>query len=233
MNFNFFVFSELIIIISRLLIIIEKSEIIYAADGDGTIQKVTQALLKIKTIDRKVHIQILPLGTANNLAKTLGISNCSISEIINSKSKIKNYDFGKITGLADKRFFIESFGLGIFPDLILEMKKDETKRTPSEKLKFTYTMLKQLIETYKPIETSLEINGLIIKYFFLMAEVMNIKYLGPNLNLAPNANPGDSFFDLVLIREQARESFSRYIDSLMKGKDYKPDLNGICRKPAC
>ena len=204
--------------------LIEKPEIIYAAGGDGTVHKVTEALLKNEDINTEVPIRILPLGTANNIAKTLGIDHNKIPETIKEGTRFKAFDCGNINGLGKERFFIESLGLGIFPKLILKMKNEEIKRTPSEKLKYTHTVLKHLIDTYKPTESTIKIDGEIIKDSFLLVEVMNIKYLGPNLELAPNANPGDSYFDLVLIREHSRKKFSKYIDNLNKNKNNDIDL---------
>jgi diacylglycerol kinase (ATP) len=49
--------------------------------------------------------------------------------------------------------------------------------------------------------------------------VMNIKSIGPNLNLAPDADPGDGFFDVVLIPEDRRKELADYVMSKIKGKE--------------
>lgn len=41
---------------------------------------------------------------------------------------------------------------------------------------------------------------------------MNIPGIGPNLNIAPMADPGDGGFDVVLVPESQREDFISYIE---------------------
>src|SRR5687768_16389172 len=52
----------------------DKAGIVVIAGGDGTIRKVVKELLRIQPLPKPVFIGILPLGTANNIAKSLGIS---------------------------------------------------------------------------------------------------------------------------------------------------------------
>lgn len=57
-----------------------------------------------------------------------------------------------------------------------------------------------------------------------MVELMNIKFLGPNLKFAPGADPGDGFFDLVMISEEKRPELIRYLENLLShsGPDVEP-----------
>ena len=49
------------------------SDFIIVAGGDGTIRKVTELLLKRSVLDKRYPIGLIPLGTANNIAKTLDL----------------------------------------------------------------------------------------------------------------------------------------------------------------
>ena len=44
-----------------------------------------------------------------------------------------------------------------------------------------------------------------------MVEVMNIRSIGPNVELAPMADPGDGEFEVVLIPEAHKAKFAEYI----------------------
>lgn len=47
---------------------------------------------------------------------------------------------------------------------------------------------------------------------------MNIKLAGPNMDLAPDADPGDGQLDVVLMREDEREEFDVYLADCIRGE---------------
>src|ERR1044072_2398775 len=49
------------------------TDFIVIAGGDGTVRKVAEELLDQKVLNKILPIGLLPLGTANNIAKTLNI----------------------------------------------------------------------------------------------------------------------------------------------------------------
>ena len=104
----------------------EDIDFLILAGGDGTVRKVAEELLGRKVIDKKLPLGLLPFGTANNIAKTLGMDKPA-PEIIHGwhDATLKNFDVGRIEGLTEPTFFLESFGYGLFPKLMLEMKKKE------------------------------------------------------------------------------------------------------------
>jgi diacylglycerol kinase family enzyme len=55
---------------------------------------------------------------------------------------------------------------------------------------------------------------------------MNTRYIGPNLYLAPDADPGDGCFDVVLVTEAERGKFAEYLSSWQKGRMREPSLPG-------
>jgi diacylglycerol kinase (ATP) len=44
---------------------------------------------------------------------------------------------------------------------------------------------------------------------YIMLELMNISYIGPNLCLAPHANPSDGLLDIVFVSKDERDNLSR------------------------
>src|SRR5690606_20296876 len=90
-------------------------DFVVVAGGDGTVRKIAHELLDRKLIEKKLPIALLPMGTANNIAKTLGIVG-DPNDIIRSWKHhyLKKYDVGRIDGLKKHKFFIESFGYGVF-----------------------------------------------------------------------------------------------------------------------
>jgi diacylglycerol kinase (ATP) len=199
------------------------ADFIILAGGDGTVRKVAGALL-----DKKLPIGLIPLGTANNIAKTLGITGKpeDIIDAWNNKN-IKKYDVGRIYGLQKAGFFLEGFGYGVFPRLMKEMKKKEERLTESadKNLKIALEMLHDIILSSKARYCKISLDGADHSGKFLLAEVMNIQSIGPNLHLAPFADPGDGSFDVILIAERQREEFANYVHNKLNGVELPPVFN--------
>lgn len=189
---------------------------IFLAGGDGTVHKLALALLD-RVTKSPVTIHLLPLGTANNIAKTLRISTVIDRHAAIREKSIKSFDCGRIKGLPETRFFVEGMGFGVFPRLIHKMENDhETGNIPSVELKQAVRALLGIIKTFKARKAIIETDGIKIKGSFLLVEVMNIQYFGPNIKLAPHADPGDGCFDLVMIPDKSRNELEEYLNGLMR-----------------
>jgi diacylglycerol kinase (ATP) len=199
------------------------NELIVLAGGDGTVRKVAGELL-----DKKIPIGLLPLGTANNIAKTLGIKGTA-REIVESwiKRSIKKYDVGRIYGLNKSGFFLEGIGYGVFPRLMKVMHKREEKLTdsPEKNIKTALEELHNIILQSKARYCKISIDGADHSGRFLLAEVMNTQSIGPNLSLAPFADPGDGTFEVILIAERQREELATYVLNKLNGIEQPPIFN--------
>jgi diacylglycerol kinase (ATP) len=204
----------------------KETDFIILAGGDGTIRKASAELLNRKLLDRKLPIALIPMGTANNIAKTLGIAGEDPEKIIASwnEKHIKKFDIGRIYGLSKSKFFLESFGFGIFPELIQRMKKqkpqdiDTAEKSIDRALKICYDVIQQAPSKFCRIK----IDGVEHNGNYLLVEIMNTTSIGPTLNLAPLADPGDGSFDVILVSENKREQFANYVQKKMQGKELIP-----------
>ncbi|MDT0687421.1 diacylglycerol/lipid kinase family protein [Autumnicola psychrophila] len=205
----------------------EDADAILLAGGDGTVKKLAKTLIEKKHSPSQIPIHIMPLGTANNISKELNIAQDKEQHEINLDGRTTRFSYGKIKSTEKKDFFLESFGFGIFPKLISEMKKKDSPDDPEKKLKQTLEVLLEIVKKYKPKKGKIKTSGFEIKGKFLLVEVMNIKLIGPNFALAPNAHPADDHFDLVLIPKEKREELETYIIKLLKNEARKEDLEKI------
>jgi diacylglycerol kinase family enzyme len=197
-------------------------DLLVLAGGDGTVRKIAGELLDRKVLDRKLPIGLLPFGTANNIARTLDLP-ASAAEIIRGwrTGKIRHFDVGRIDGLSEPTFFLESFGYGLFPKLMHEMKvqKKDAIEDPAERLDAALHLLYELILSSPAKKCRLSIDDKDHSGNFLLIEVMNIRSIGPNLNLAPEADPGDGEFDVVLISEDQRPELAEYVRKKIDGRE--------------
>lgn len=188
---------------------------IIIAGGDGTIRKVAEVLLSTEFKDReRPDLRLFPLGTANNISEALKIP--AEREIPKPEGKREDFDYGSIKGLEKEHFFLESVGFGIFPELIFETEKRLVEEEDAtEEMNNVLNILLQSVKRFHAQKAEITANGITITGMFLMVEVMNIKFLGPNLKFAPGAVPGDGFFDLAIISERNRPELIRYIENLL------------------
>jgi diacylglycerol kinase family enzyme len=198
----------------------DKVDFIVAAGGDGTVRKITKILLDRKLSEKTWPIGLLPLGTANNIAQTLEI-NGDTEEIIQSwrHPQVKSFDVGRIHGLFGVKFFLESFGYGIFPFLIRKMKKVDKKAidTPEMEMKVALEILHDIIFSYEPKYCELNVDGHDLSGKFLLVEIMNTRLMGPNLFLSPHGDPGDGQFEIILIPEEDKGKLASYVAEKING----------------
>src|SRR5262245_17508619 len=79
------------------------SDLVVAAGGDGTVSAAARALA-----GRGVPLAILPLGTANNIARCLGTDG-SIEQVIESwrTARRRPFDLGTVHGAWGREWFVE------------------------------------------------------------------------------------------------------------------------------
>jgi diacylglycerol kinase family enzyme len=196
----------------------KQTDFLVIAGGDGTIRKAALTFL-----DKRLPIGLLSMGTANNIAKTLGLHG-ELKDIISTwkNPNIKSVDIGRIYNLSEQKFFIEGMGFGVFPRLMREMDKQKRKAKEDEydkSMKTALEVLHDIVMDYKAHACKIQIDDAEYSGNYLMAEVMNTKSIGPNLNLVPFSDPGDGEFEVVLITESQREQFANYILSKIMGKE--------------
>jgi diacylglycerol kinase (ATP) len=204
-------------------------DLLIVAGGDGTVRKAVKLILKTQLLDRPNRIAILPLGTANNIARSIGIQGDEAA-IIQSweKTKGKVYDVGRLINVRDERFFLESFGYGLFPFLIKKMEsKNSIEKTGKKRKDMELEELLEIARSYPVFKCTIVIDGKDHSGKYLLVEIMNTPSLGPNLLLSPDAKVGDGYFDVVLVAEKQRESLINLITARINKKPYNHRLKRV------
>lgn len=198
------------------------TDFLIIAGGDGTVRRVAKAMMNRKRLDKQYPVALLPHGTANNIACALQIEG-EEKDIVaswNSENR-KRFDIGKIYGIGEDRFFLEGFGYGVFPRLMKVMSKIEKEIGDSveEKLKAALAVLYDVVLNYEAKECKIKADDVEYSGKYLMVEVMNIRSIGPNLVLAPDADPGDGELEIVMISEAQRGDLETYVLGQINGDD--------------
>ncbi len=179
------------------------------AGGDGTVSRLAPWLA-----GRHIPFCILPLGTANNCARSLGQMH-TVETIISRlhSAPTKQLDLGIVTSSAGHRIFIESVGIGLLAMFMSEMRILEKKRRSRMRL----TPERRLNEAVKYL-------SLLAKEFLLL-EIANMGFIGPNLELVPNADPSDGYFDVIWVESGQRKEWRNYLKSRRKGQSLAAPVN--------
>jgi diacylglycerol kinase family enzyme len=194
----------------------EPADVVLVAGGDGTVAKVAKQL-----VGRDVPLAVLPLGTANNIALTLGIRG-SAREIMEglAESTTKPMDVARATAPWGSTCFIESAGTGFFAGILRDV-RDKVARTeverPTTPVEDAARNILQALDAYRSVHRHVLADGEDLSHRYLLVEAMNMRSIGPRMVLAPEADPGDGYLDLVLVRETDRRAFAEYLAGIADG----------------
>jgi diacylglycerol kinase family enzyme len=198
----------------------KNADLVAVAGGDGTVGKVARRL-----IGKGVPMAVLPLGTANNISKSLGIADLPITYLIPGWASARRlmFDAGVATGPWGERHFIEGIGTGLLTCSIPELQDNKTiKRLKDTAVRVTYAqqIFREQLADCPVIEISAELDGEDISGRYLLFEVLNMAYIGPNLFLAPDTVRNDGEFDVVLLAEKHRDKLHDHIKDWQEGKPW-------------
>ena len=158
--------------------------------GDGTCTRVANAILKSST---DCLVTVLPCGTGNDFAKTLGVSGYAPEEIADL---VVRGDATRIdVGFADENYFLNSCGFG-FDASVLEA--SNRVRFLKGDAVYIYAALGQLF-TYRGMEVSANGAPGVKRGRMLMVTVSNGRYLGGAFKIAPHASVLDGQLDACFI----------------------------------
>lgn len=196
------------------------TDLVIAAGGDGTIGKIGREL-----IDSGIPLSVLPLGTANNLARNLGFT-ASKEEIIASLqgAKRRAFDVGVARGPRGKRYFFESVGGGLLADYLgtdSANSKKTKKLSKEQEMARHVALLRRMLHVYPTRKWKIEIDGDDISDRYILWEAMNIRSVGPVLYLASAAATRDGRLDFVCARETERPLLMEYLDARLAGASSK------------
>jgi diacylglycerol kinase (ATP) len=185
-----------------------KADLFVAAGGDGTIRKVI-----IGARERKIPVAIFPLGTANNVARSLGISGTpqELSETWSLDHAIA-FDLGIARGSWGTTSFIESFGVEVVPQYLVSA-ASEDKREGAENLLRGRKLLQKSLKKAKPTALEVILDGKPLKGEFLGVEVLNISFTGPGLPLGQRADATDRKLDVVCFEARAKQDLIKRLDA--------------------
>jgi diacylglycerol kinase (ATP) len=180
--------------------------LLVVAGGDGSVRSIVT-----RNLERKLPIAIIPMGTANNIARMYGITGKPLEVIAGLREPDKAYlDVGSVSAPWGQDYFLETFGIGLWAE-VLKIYRPEIGRSLARSISAGL----QALSEYDPIHPSLWLDGKEIEGEYVLVEALNTNAFGPRIKAAPQADPSDGFFDLVFLQADQRENLIRYILAML------------------
>lgn len=187
----------------------EPADLAIAAGGDGTVAKVLRHMA-----GSDIPVALLPIGTANNICRSLGVSG-DLRELMTSwkKAEPRPFDIGLVSTRDGERRFVEACGGGLFA-LATERGREMVETATSyvgNEIDRALAMLHGIVADAPLQEWKVEVDGQDHSGSYVAVEVMNIRFAGPGVPIAPKAKPGDGVLNVVLIKNADRKKLLKYL----------------------
>ncbi len=231
---------------------------VVAIGGDGTLNEVANGFFEepvgihsnkindgqasefppFKPINPDAIMGVVPAGTRNVLAKSLGlpegVANCCKTFQL-GKPKKMDVIYTTVTSQEDhssttSRIFLNAAEMGVAGEIIERSKK--VRQVVNSRIVSTITSIAATLPTYQSNECEISIGTNGKKFATIkmtMAVVANGQFLGGGFKVAPHASMSDGLLDFVILKDSGS---LKMVDELinMKDGDYKEEDNIIYRQ---
>jgi diacylglycerol kinase (ATP) len=177
-------------------------KLVVVAGGDGTIDSVAGAL-----VDSPATLGIIPTGTRNNMAMSLGIP-CAIPEavaLLRQGRRLK-VDVGQVQNGKVRRWFMEAASLGLLSDLypladgIQHGQLAQIGELLSTFVSAAPSRLKIVLDGRSQPEITAH-----------MALISNMPFLGPNFQVAPGVSFQDGRLNVFIYSDMGKLDLISYV----------------------
>lgn len=222
---------------------------IYAIGGDGTINEVANGFFeenlgirnnasksskpRLKPINPSAKLAIVPCGTRNVLAKSLGlpigiVECCKSIASVNKAVKVDvigvqatNKEDGSKTPM---RIMLNAAEMGFAAEIIDRSKK--VRNVVKSRLASTVAAIVSTVPSYESNECTISLDNNPRKSFdtkMTMGVAANGKFLGGGFMAAPNASMSDGLLDVVILKDSGSLKMLDELVNLKSGDHFDDD----------
>lgn len=196
----------------------DPGDLVVVVGGDGTMRNVATRLA-----GRETPITLIPSGTANNIGRTLGITGEADALIAGwSTGAIIPFDTCVVRGAAGSYPVVEGMGFGPLAVTIAALSPltaaEASAELTADQVRRDLKVLREVLADYPVHPCEVNLDGRDLSGEFVLVEAMNIRSVGPNVELAPAASVSDGLFDLVLIGADDRPALRDYLTGRLEDR---------------
>lgn len=188
----------------------EQVDLVIVGGGDGTLNAAVNGL-----VDTQLPLGILPLGTANDLARTLGISTCLTEACkIIATGQVRQIDLGCVNG----KYFFNVASLGLSVQITRKLSQAAKRRWGVFAYAATAT---QEIWQARPFRAEIRSNGKSISSRTIQITVGNGRYYGGGIAIADNAEIDDQKLNVYSLEVRHWWQILALLPALQQGEQAK------------
>lgn len=199
--------------------IAKKPDAFIVVGGDGMVSLGVNLLAKTK-----VPLGIVPSGTGNDMARSLGIpfdnTEAAVETLVAALAAgARTIDAGLIhhfseSGEKKETWFACALSAG-FDAVVNE--RANTMTRPKGPSRYIIALVLELI-TLKPIEYTLTLDGVVTRTKAALISIGNAVSLGGGMKITPDAKLDDGLFDVLVVQPLGRVAFMRIFPRVFKGE---------------
>ncbi|HLK59599.1 MAG TPA: diacylglycerol kinase family protein [Chthonomonadaceae bacterium] len=179
---------------------------VVAAGGDGTVSEVLNGLVGTET-----RLGILPLGTGNDFARTLGIgTDLKLAVLTLFYGNPRKVDVGRVHG----RYFLNVAGCGF--DAVCAQRVNQGYRYLHGTAAYLAAVYQSLL-SYKRSEITLTVDGETRKLKAMLCSVANAQTYGGGMRIAPDARLNDGLLDVCIVTTESKWEFLKAFPRVFRG----------------
>jgi diacylglycerol kinase (ATP) len=182
---------------------------IICVGGDGTSANVANTILHSGS---DVRLGVIPAGTGNDFAKTLGVTSTPVHEI--ARLAVESSDHRMDVGRVDDRFFLNSCGFGFDVAVVQGLARQRWLKGNGV---YIYTALRQLLG-FRGL--NIAIRSLAADHersLYMMLVIANAPHFGGTFIIAPAADVTDGELDAVLVVDASSMRRLRLLGAATRG----------------
>ena len=186
----------------------EAADLVAIAGGDGTVRRVLPQLA-----GSEIPATIVPLGTVNNVAESLGVDIDDPLDLIGQwqTAPTRRFDLPLVSMPNKHVRVIEAAGVGLFCKLLAV--GDAIERALNIELNVTeaLALMRELVKRSVPQYYRVVCDGRDLSGEYIAIEAMNVSHIGPNVRIA-SSDSSDQRFELVMFDFDDRTALIDYLE---------------------
>ncbi len=184
----------------------QEHTVVVIAGGDGTVHAALPGLT-----GPGAPVGILPLGTANDLARTLDIpTDPEEAATVIARGHQRSIDLGSVDGT----YFINVAHVGLGARARRKVTKDRKRRWRA--LSYPISLLETLW-SYRPFRIRITVNGEHRRFWAMHVAIGNGRYSGGGIPVSEKANIADGLLDVCCVRAVEPWKLLRATASVIRG----------------